>query len=186
MSEILPGWSWFKFDIDGWLSSKDVQCMNMNDRGMYTHLLIIQARDGKLDADLRHLAKQENGVDYRSVKSWMKKWGYLFPIIGLDPDLMVAQAQRPCSVHAASPQPTCSVCVAPALPLRCFPAASWMRGRSARVNPKLWNLQVNTGKFASLPIIEEKRGEGILEGELEGDNTTVVLTCKKINLYLKV
>ena len=50
-----PGWSWFKFDIDGWLSSKDVRCMNMNDRGMYTHLLIIQARDGKLDADLRIL-----------------------------------------------------------------------------------------------------------------------------------
>jgi len=81
----------------------------------------------------------------------MKTWGYLFPIIGLDPDLMVAQAQRPCSVHAASPQPT-------------------------------WNLQVNTGKFASLPIIEEKRGEGILEGELEGDNTTVVLTCKNKSL----
>jgi len=45
----------------------------------YTHLLIIQARDGKLDADLRHLAKQANGVDYRSVKSWMKKMGISLP-----------------------------------------------------------------------------------------------------------
>jgi len=177
MSEIANGYSWYKFDIDGWLSSPDVQQMKMAERGVYHHLLTIQARDGKLAVDMKALARQ-SGVDRRTVESWMKDWGHLFPIIGVEPGAILAQALRPCSVHATSALPICSACAPPPLPLRCFPAASWMRQRIVRANPKLWNLSVKSGKFEGQPLLEEKREEGDVEGEKEGDKTHVVLTLK--------
>src|SRR5580658_6413198 len=120
MSEIANGFSWYKFDIDGWLTSPDVQLMNMAERGMYHHLLTIQARDGKLLVEIKGLAKQV-GQDKRSVENWMKKWGYLFPIIEVSPDAVMTSALRPCNEHATSAQPACNACAPPPLPLRYFP-----------------------------------------------------------------
>src|SRR5271166_4105797 len=104
MSEIANGYSWYKFDIDGWLSSPDVQQMNFNDRGIYHHLLTIQARDGKLAVDILPLSRQA-GADKRSIGNWMKKWGYLFPIIGIGDNVELTSALRPCSVHVTSALP---------------------------------------------------------------------------------
>jgi len=177
MSEIANGWSWYKFDIDGWLSSVDVQKMDFTEKGIYHHLLTIQARDGKLAADVLQLSKQV-GADRRVIQRWIKKWGHLFPTVAIEFDVNVTPALRPCSIHAASALLTCSMCAAPALPLRCFPAAYWMRTRCFRVNPKLWNLQVNSGKFAGQPLLEEKREEGVLEGDEGEDKTGVLLTLK--------
>jgi len=53
-----------------------------------------------------------------------------------------------------------------------------MRTRDFRVSPKLWNLQVNSGKFAGQPLLEEKREEGVLEGDEGEDKTEVRLTLK--------
>lgn len=164
MSELANGFSWYKFDIDGWLTSPDVQQMNMTERGMYHHLLTIQARDGKLAVSVPSLAKQA-GVDRRSVQTWVKKWGYLFPVIEIAMDEFVTSPLRPCSAHATSAQPLCSACAPSPLPLRYFPAAWWMRTGSARVNPKLWNLSVKSGKFDGQPLLEEKREDLDLEEE---------------------
>lgn len=184
MSEIANGYSWYKFDIDGWLSSPDVQQMKMAERGVYHHLLTIQARDGKLAVDMKALARQA-GLDRRTVESWMKFWGHLFPIIGIEPNIELTSALRPCNAHATSAQPLCNACAAPPLPLRCFPAASWMRQRIVRVNPKLWNLSVKSGKFDGQPLLEEKREEGDLEGEVEGDRSHLTLTLKSKALVVK-
>jgi hypothetical protein len=179
MSEIANGYSWYKFDIDGWLNSADVQQMDFHERGVYHHLLTIQARDGKLAADTLALAKQA-GVDRRTVQNWLKTWGFLLPIIALQNDTLVTPPQRECSAHATSTQLTCSVCAPKPLPLRCFPAASWMRTGSVRVNPKLWNLSVKSGKFDGQPIIEESRGEGYTEGESDLDQSGVKLTLRSL------
>lgn len=170
MSEIANGYSWYKFDIEGWLTSPDVQQMNMAERGMYHHLITIQARDGKLAASILSLAKQA-GVDRRVVEKWLKNWGYLFPIIEIAPEVVLASALRPCSEHAASVQLTCSMCAPPPLPLRCFPAACWMRAGSFRVNPKQWNLSVKSGKFSGQPLLEERREVLEIEGEERGDRS---------------
>jgi hypothetical protein len=184
MSEIANGYSWYKFDIDGWLSSPDVQQMSMAERGMYHHLITIQARDGRLAADILALARQA-GVDRRVLQKWLQKWGYLFPIIGISPNAILASVQHACSIHVTSVQQGCSMCVAPMLPLCCFPAASWMHACSMRANPKQWNLSVKSGKFEGQPLLEEKREEGDLEVEVEGDWSRATLTLKPKTLVVK-
>lgn len=177
MSEIENGYSWYKFHISGWLSSPEVQAMNFTEKGVYHHLLTIQARDGKLAADVNVLAKQA-GMDTRTLKSWLKKWGCLMPIIDMSGDVLVTSPQRECNAHATSTLRPCNVCVASAQPLRCFAAASWMRGRSVRANPKQWNLSVKSGEFTGQPFLEENRGEGYIEGEIDGDQTHCRLTAR--------
>lgn len=177
MSEIANGYSWYKFDIDGWLSSPDVQKMDFHERGVYHHLLTIQARDGKLAADIALLRKQ-TGADRRTLEKWLKSWGHLVPVIALHSNAQVTCTQRACNVHAPNVQPACNVCVPPLLPIRCFPAAQWMRSGCFRANAKLWNLSVKSGKFDGQPLLEENRGEGYTEGEQDLDQSAVKLIMK--------
>jgi hypothetical protein len=164
MSEIANGFSWYKFDIDGWLSSPDVQQMDFHERVVYHHLLTIQARDGRLAAEPLALAKQA-GVDRRTIQKWLQDWGHLLPIIKLTDDVYVTLPLRPCNAHAPQGLLTCNVCAPPPLPIRCVPAAYWMRTGSVRANPKLWNLSVKSGKFEGQPLIEENRRETDIDTE---------------------
>lgn len=172
MGEIARGYSWFPFDIEGWLSSPEVLQMSMAERGMYITLLAVQGRDGKLHAEIDFLAKQA-AVDRRGLRKWLQKWGQLLPIIHLSPDTEVALPQQPCSKSEACLQQVCSKCAPKMLQVRLISAASWMQDGRNRVNPKLWNLQVKSGKFDGQPFLEEKRVEGILDlnsdRELKGD-----------------
>lgn len=177
MSEIANGYAWYKFDIEGWLSSPDVQQMDFHERGVYHHLLTIQARDGKLSANVLALAKQA-GIDRRTIQVWLKSWGFLVPIIHLSTDVLVTSPLRPCNEHAPTSLPTCSVCAPASLRLRCFPAAGWMRSGSFRANQKLWNLSVKSGKFEGQPFLEEMRGDGYTESDTDTDHSSVKLTMK--------
>lgn len=172
MGEIANGYSWFKFDIEGWLSSPEVLQMTMAERGMYITLLAVQGRDGKLHADVDFLAKQA-AVDRRGLKKWLAKWGKLMPIIELAPDTEVAMLQQPCSKAEACLQQVCSKCAPKWLQVRYILAASWMQTGRNRVNPKLWNLQVKSGKLEGQPLLEEKRVEGVLDLDLEGDREII-------------
>ena len=162
MSEIGNGYSWFKFDIEGWLSSPEVMRMNLSEKGVYITLLATQGRDGKLYADLDMLAKQ-SAIDVRVLKNWFKKWGTLIPILNLEPDTYVILPSREGTDR---------------IQLCCINAPI-LQGGIHRANPKLWNLQVESGKLKGMPLLEEKRVDGIVELINETsttDHTNVVLT----------
>lgn len=174
MSEIGNGYSWFKFDIEGWLSSPDILAMTAAEEGYYIRLISTQARDGKLPAKIEDIAKK-CGRDPRGLKKWFKKWGFLFPIINLTPSAYVTILDRPCNNHAPNPQRCCNKCVTSVQQVCGIHAAAWMQGGSNRANPKLWNLSIESGKSRGLPLLEENRRD--LE-ETRLDHTNVKLTFK--------
>ncbi|HVO78838.1 MAG TPA: hypothetical protein VMT39_02360 [Candidatus Bathyarchaeia archaeon] len=84
-SEDRPGFNWFKFYHNDWLTDRDVVRMSFAERGVYFHLLCVQARDGDLPcAGEPHdkcplLISRLAGIDSRMVARWWPSWGKLFP-----------------------------------------------------------------------------------------------------------
>lgn len=176
MSEIGNGYAWFKFDIDGWLSSPDILNMKAADEGIYIRLLATQGRDGRLPVKAEDIAKK-SGRDVRGIRKWLQKYGYLFPIIQLAPDTLVTILQQACRTHEPNAQRACDKCVASVQQVCYIPAASWMHACSNRANPKLWNLSVESGKSRGQPLLEENRKELDLDKDI--DHTETRLTGKR-------
>jgi hypothetical protein len=174
MSEIGNGYSWFKFDINGWLTSPDILAMRRDEEGMYIRIIATQGRDGMLMADPKALAAQAM-LDIRGLRKWLRGWGHLVPIIELVPTAEVATMQQSCKEHAPHGQQSCSKCVTKWQQVCYIPAANWMQTGSKRANPKLWNLSVESGKFAGQPFLEENRGEGILDTNTDKTYTRLTL-----------
>jgi hypothetical protein len=175
MSEIGNGYSWFKFDIDGWLSSPDILNMSAADEGVYIRLLATQGRDGRLPVEADDIAKK-SGRDPRGIKRWLKKYGFLFPIIQLVAEAAVTLLEQPCHKHGPTPQRSCDKCASSVQQICHIPAANWMRSGGYRANPKLWNLSVESGKSRGMPLLEESKEE--LDLDLDLDYTKAKLTLR--------
>lgn len=72
------GWTWFPFDVRNWLTSQDVLEMTSSEEGLYIRMLAFQWMYDELPGDSRQLAKLL-GRDQRQVKSFLRRWGGLFP-----------------------------------------------------------------------------------------------------------
>lgn len=182
MAEIGNGYAWFKFDIEGWLSSPDILNMKTTEEGIYIRLLATQGRDGSLPTPADDIAKK-SGLDVRGIRKWLKKYGHMFPVLDLSSEALVT-VLHPCSKHEASPQRSCDKCVAHLQQVCSMSAASVLQGGRRRANPKLWNLQVESGKLKGLPLLEENREE--IELDTEADKTTARMTMRRTILVGKV
>jgi hypothetical protein len=71
------GFSWFKFDVVDWLTSKTVLSMTLAERGLYITMLAVQWRDDGLPKSLALLSKV-TGVDQRILRKFLEKYSELF------------------------------------------------------------------------------------------------------------
>jgi hypothetical protein len=75
-SEDMPGFNWFKFYANDWLTDPDVMQMTSAERGIYIQLLAIQWRDNGVPSDCKLTAKLL-GLDCRTTVRWWGKYGRL-------------------------------------------------------------------------------------------------------------
>lgn len=160
------GYSWFPFDVINWLTSPVVNAMSPTAQGIYIRLLAVQWRDGYVSTDPKSLAVQ-TGFDARTCIGWFQTWGdKLFvcldhPEGGCDVFASLRNCQEPSVSTEMSRRAPASLRNRPALSGTCRKC----------VNGKLHFLAIKQGKLSVAAGIEERRGNGDVEGE--GDDNTL-------------
>lgn len=76
-SEDQPGFTWFKFYFNDWLTDPNVRAMTAAELGIYITLLAVQARDNWLPADDKHIVTLLK-FDRRVTGRFLETYGNLF------------------------------------------------------------------------------------------------------------
>src|SRR5438132_13689327 len=76
-SEDQPGFTWFKFYFNDWLTDTDVRAMTACELGIYITLLAVQARDNYLPAENKDIVTLLK-FDRRVTGRFLKPHGRLF------------------------------------------------------------------------------------------------------------